>query len=577
MTKISFEKMRNLTSIIAFCFLLLSLSVNAGVPLAGNYTINSGTATSGTNFQSFNAFASSINTNGISANVVVTVAPGTGPYNEQVVINTVTGAGPTATVLLEGSGEKISALTTTTQRHVVRLSNVSYFTINNLQVEWNAASTGGFYGIHLLNTADHVTISNCEINMLGTTSTLYGAIVASGDPTSILATGDFHNINITGNQCTGGGYGASVFGLVSNLASNINISGNTFYDFHSNGIYLRETDGAIVSNNIFDKRTSNVTSCNAIQVAQAANINAQIFNNDISVTQINNGALSIRGIYLFNGTGHKVYNNTIHDIRLTSGNFTGIEVRTGGTAPEISFNTVAITNASSTTGDLIGIAEELSNTNAILRNNNISITQTSSGLKTGLMLGATSSLTTALNSNYNNIYVPSGNIAVKGTLTPVPYPTMLSWRNASGQDMNSKNLDPVFTSAALALPTSTFLDNSGIGVAGITTDITGATRSTPPDVGAYEFGVVAVKELNDTRSIISYPNPAGNQVSFNLKNRSGNLLAEIYAITGQKIKSIALYPHSETHVLNIAGLNPGLYTVKVSANNGIDYFNFIKE
>jgi hypothetical protein len=474
-------------------FLNLLLIISIVLPgylfaqLSGGYTINSTLPTGGGNFNSFNDFANALSVEGVSGNVTATVNLGTGPYDEQVVFENITGLGPDASITIEGNGETITAVTSTTDRYVIRLSNMEHFTINNLHIAWNPESTGGFYGIHIFETGNHITISNCSVDLTGTSSTLYGAYIASGGNTSILTTGDFHDINIINNTSSGGGYGASVFGLVSNLASNILIDGNAFNNFHSNGVYLRETNGAVVNNNYFDKSTENVTSCNAIQVAQNANINAEIFNNRISMSQTANGTMTFRGIYLFNGTGHKVYNNVIHDINLTSGNVIGIEVRTGGTSPEIYFNTISIDNELATTGNLYGIKEELSNTNSVLRNNMINISQTSTGNRSGLVLGATSVVTTAFNSNYNNIYVPGGNVGQRGTLTPTFYPSLMNWQTASSQDANSLAVDPEFQGSE-PIPTNDLINDAGVTIPEIEVDILGVTRGTPPDIGAYEMG-----------------------------------------------------------------------------------------
>ncbi len=458
-------------------------------PLSGNYTIDSALPTAGANFQSFNDFAASINANGVADHVVATVEPGSGPYQEQVVFSNIPGAGPDATITLEGSGETISAVTSSTSRHVVRLANCQYFTVNNLHVDWDPASTGGFYAIHVFDTGNHITISNCEVDISGTNSTLYGAYIVSGSETSILEGGDFHNILITQNSAQGGGYGASVFGLVSPLASNIVISHNQFLNAHSNAVYIRETDGVVIHDNFIDKNTANVTSWNAIQLAQAANINGRIYNNYIQVSQTANGTQTFRGIYLFNGIGHRVYNNVITNINLEAGNVTGIEVRTGATAPEIYFNTISIDKAAGTTGNLAGIAESLTNTNSILRNNTISISQPSTGMKSGLVLATNSTPSSAFNSNYNILHVPGGNAAQKGTLVnPIFYPTLSNWQGISGQDANSYDLDPEFISAILPQPTNLALDNKGTSIADITVDYLGVNRGAVPDIGAYEFG-----------------------------------------------------------------------------------------
>lgn len=113
-------------------------------PLNGNYTINSAQATGGSNYQTFSDFAGDLTADGVSGNVVATVVPGSGPYNEQITIANIPGSGPSATVLLEGNGETLTTLTTTTDRHVLRLTDVQYFSVNNLHIVRNSAATSGF-------------------------------------------------------------------------------------------------------------------------------------------------------------------------------------------------------------------------------------------------------------------------------------------------------------------------------------------------------------------------------------------------------------------------------------------------
>jgi hypothetical protein len=466
-------------------------------PLSGTYTVNNTAATGGTVFHSFNDLAASLTSCGVSGPVTINVISNPAPYNEQVIFQNIVGVGAGAPITINGNGATITSDTAIIQtgsnpnRHIIRLIDQQYFTINNLKINMVAGSTG-FIGIHVLNSGSHITISNCVVDMGTATSTLLGAFIVNGDPAGNLTPGGtFDNITITGSKAMGGGYAVSVDGLASPLATNVVISNNEFTDSHSNGVYLRETDGAIVSDNKIDKASANVTSWNAIQVAQAANINTKIFNNFIKVSQTANGTQQIRGIYLFNGTGHKVYNNVISNVQLTTGNFTAIEVRTGATAPEISFNTINLDNEVATVGTLYGIKEELSNTNAVLRNNIVSITQATSGVKAALSLATGSTLGSAFNSNYNILWVPGGNVAVRNTTTPTFYPTLASWTSASTQDANSREVDPLFTSPTLAKPTNAAADDAGISLAGITTDIVGVPRASPPDAGAYEFSIAA--------------------------------------------------------------------------------------
>ena len=533
--------------------------------MSGSYTINSGAPTAGSNFHTFTDCANQLAAMGVSGNVTVTVVPGSGPYNEQVIFHTIPGAGPSSVVTMEGSGETITAVTTTTDRHVVRLEDIQYMVVNNLKVAWNPLSTGGFYGIHLFRSCRNTTVINCSDSLGITTSLLYGAYVASGSTTSILDSGDFQNVTLVGDTASGGGYGASFFGKPSQLATGIVIANGVFYDAHSNGVYLRETDGADIRNNFFDKRTAVATSANFIQVAQNLNRNALIHGNYITVSQVNNSGGTLRGIYLFNGTGHKVYNNVIADIRLVSGNFTGIEVRTGGTAPALSFNTISLDNGAGTTGDLYGIKEELSNTNSVLRNNLISLSQPTTGTKSGLVIGAIALVTSAFNSNYNDLYVPGGYAAMKSSTTPVPYATLSDWQVASGQDARSVSLKPQFISAAVPQPANPALDNLGTSIAGITTDFTGAARSTTPDIGAYEFtGVTGLFPIG-VLAARCYPNPFDLQLCIvQVDGRASEWM--LYDAAGR----LRMTKHIDgTTIVETMNLESGMYWYELRGRSGV--------
>jgi len=545
-----------------FSSIFISFSVSA--QLNGNYTINSGQATGGTNFHSFNDFAAGLNT-GVSGNVVATVTPGSGPYHEQVNFSTIAGSSALSTVTIEGSGETITALTNTTDRHIIRLSDVKFFTINNLHIVRDTSSTSGFYGIHIYNSGEFITISNCAVDMSGSNSTLVGAYIASGSLTSILDSGEFNAISFIGDTAIGGGYGVSVFGKASSLATNIWILGNTIYDFHSNGVYLRETNGALISHNHLNKRDASITSCNAIQIAQAANINAEIHNNYISVWQTDNGTMNIRGIYLFDGTGHKVYNNVITDVRLLSGDFTAIEVRSAATAPEIYFNTIALENSGITSGNLYGIAEELSNTNTILRNNLISLTQPTTGEKVGLVLGATSVVTTAINSDYNLIWAPNGSVAKKDGINPTYYTLLSNWQTASTQDINSFMADPQLLSDTLPIPTNMNADNLGTPGTGITIDYLGNLRGPLPDMGAYEFPAPDGIAENAHSNIIVFPNPFSSTLNFRIENPGSTEFVLYNAVAG-KVMTHSIMNNSTVSTSNLPA---GIYFYELRNDNTV--------
>lgn len=487
----------NITKTVETCF-----------PLSGNnYTINNLSPSSSTNFVSFNDFASRLSSCGVNGNVVVSVAPASGPYTEQVTFSEIPGLGASANITINGNGRTITTTTTAANRHVIRLKDLQYFTIKNLRIDMNVASAGGFMGIHIMGSGDHITLDSNEVDMKTATSTLFGAYVASGSETSILETGTFHNLNFTNNKATGGGYGVSLFGLVTDLATNIVISGNQFLDFNSNGVYLRETNGAMVHDNFFNKSAGAVGVTNGIQLAQSANVNGNIYNNYFKMSQ-SNGAL--RAIYLFAGTGHKVYNNVITDIQSGSGEVTGIQLRTASTAPQVYNNTIAINHESATTGNLYGIRIETANTGAILRNNVINISQTTSAFKAGIYLSAASGISASFNSNNNLFSIPGGQVAgYANVTTPTAIAANLTAWQTSGQDANSVEADPQMYSAVLPIPTNSSVANLGVPYGGLTTDIQGNARSaTTPDFGAYEYvlplPITLTRFYGERRSGIDY-------------------------------------------------------------------------
>jgi hypothetical protein len=461
-------------------------------PLSGAYTINKTLATGGTNFNSFNDFSNALTSCGISGNVTATVTAGSGPYQEQVVFQNIPGIGAGATVTIQGNNETITspALISSTNsnpnRHIVRLIGLQYFTINNLDVDMFPGSTA-FIGIHILSSGNNITVSNCNIDMGTGTSSAQGAIIASGSASSILAEGNFNNLLFTGNTTSAGGYGAVVYGLNNTTTINNVISNNTINGTASNGVYIFSTGNTMISGN-----NVNFSLGVGIQVAQPANINAVVEKNFVSCTNPSTTG-TLRGIYIFGSnpaSPNKVINNVIRNMNAPNATIIGITNRTTGA--EFYFNTVVLDISGGNGARTLGFEEDLSNTGSLLRNNIFYITRISTNYAAALALSGTSTVTTAVNSDYNVFYTANGaHVAVrKGSLTTDPpnntYTTLTDWQTASGKDANSFQTDPLFQ-AGTAIPQSAVINGQGIAITGITTDILGVTRTNPPDPGAYEF------------------------------------------------------------------------------------------
>lgn len=258
------------------------------------------------------------------------------------------------------------------------------------------------------------------------------------------------------------------------------------------------------------------SSCNAIQLAQADNLNATVHSN--LITHPATAVGTFRGIYVFGGTGHKVYNNVIRDVRAETGaSATGIQVRTASTSPEVYFNTIDLSHspASTTVVELTGIEEELSNTGVKLYNNLVNVTQPSATAQIGFAFATTTTINAAVFSNNNVFWVPGGNVAARGTTL---YPTLASWQAAGSQDGSSLETIPYFQTGT-AIPTSGIINNKGTSIPSVTTDIVGAARTASPDPGAYEFTPLSIDAALSRFVPPAYPHCAENlDVQFELTN-----------------------------------------------------------
>jgi PKD repeat protein len=182
---------------------LMTLALGTAMAqLSGTYTINSANASSGTNFKSFSDFASAINSNGVSDAVIVNVVSGSGPYTEQVTFNVVSGVSATKTVTINGNGEVLQfSASSSSSAHTLMLNGTDYFTIDNLEIQARGSSFGK--NVHMRNSADNNTVSNCVLTMPNMTSTSNNnAYVAITDGTSSpLSSGDpGENIVIKDNK-----------------------------------------------------------------------------------------------------------------------------------------------------------------------------------------------------------------------------------------------------------------------------------------------------------------------------------------------------------------------------------------
>ncbi|RYZ44764.1 MAG: hypothetical protein EOP49_26490, partial [Sphingobacteriales bacterium] len=94
------------------------------------FTIDQTQPASATNFTSFTSAAAYLNSSGVSTATQIDVVSGTGPYNEQLLLNTIPGSSAVNTVTINGNGNVLSLCSNnSTIRDVVRLNGTDNISI----------------------------------------------------------------------------------------------------------------------------------------------------------------------------------------------------------------------------------------------------------------------------------------------------------------------------------------------------------------------------------------------------------------------------------------------------------------
>lgn len=488
-------------------------------PLSGLYTIDPALAPGGTNYQNFTAAAAALGANGVSAPVTFAVAAGT--YNEQVVLNAISGVSATNTVTFSGDGATISANPTNpNDRAIIKLNGADYVHIEGLNITATGSSPAEYgYGIQLMNGADYNVISGCNIATTKTSNSSatpnYAGIVINSSDGAVLTQGNAncHFNTIRQNTISGGYYGIALVAQATTYTVNGNrIIDNSILDFYRTGIYMNGTVGTVVDNNDIARPGRPGTS-----FFQYFGMNLDGANSGLLVTRNKlhdpfgeNATLSSSSAYAFyiNGSagdqnaGNLFANNLIYNM-ISNGIVGGFDITTSPYNAIIN-NTICIDDAGS---GGFGFTKGISLTGAnyqTIQNNNISLRRGGPGQKHCIYIGNT----TGSVIDNNNYYVATGTTGFVGYFSG-NRSTLTDLQAASGFDAASVSVDPQYTNAATGnfLPANTALQ-TGVPVPGINTDINGLGRNAlTPTIGAYEInGVVLPVKMSPLRAGLQGPN-----------------------------------------------------------------------
>jgi parallel beta-helix repeat (two copies) len=485
------------------CFIALAsfCSLSARAQMAGNYTINPAQPASSTNFHSFNDAINALR-GGLNGAVVIDVAPNSGPYHEQLLLDQSIHTTATNTLTFNCNGVTLSFLAKEgDQKSGVMLNNIDYVTFDSLVIVPQGQEMDEWaFGFHLLNDADHNTIRRCRIinnhNLYDPARNDNIIINGADSYANGLKVSNCDSNLITCNYISGGYCGVTISSNPDEEEDPVYVKDNVI----TNNI-ITDVDNAGVLLNGYSQET--LVSGNDISAPNAlwtAGIRLQYYNESciISNNRIHNihnpyGGMVI-GIEIAAsaepGKENIIANNCIYDI-VTDDVQMGIVMQYGspGSYIKILHNTIVLDDQSpggygSTYGINLGYYTE----QVTVMNNIVSITRNTTDKNYAIYI---EDMVPGLVCDYNNLYIsaPSAALNAIGYMQEVDYENLAAWQAATGHDAHSASYDPLFTQAidGNLYPGQGAMDNMGTYV-NIDTDITGAARHTStPDIGAYEF------------------------------------------------------------------------------------------
>ncbi len=545
------------------------LKQNIKTGMAGMYTIGNTPST----YSNFNAAINDLTSRGLCGPVTLNVIEADGPYEEKVTITPIPGASSINTLTIKGNNALLHTLITATgDRAVLTLNGADYVTIDSLMVEVKEGSDYG-YAVLLTNAADYNTIKNSSLSTIDTSSSSFASLVFGGLSSISTASNSKYN-TIENNTIFGGYYGLTIYGTSSNnqlTRANI-IRNNKIQDFYYYGLYHYYADSTqLIGNDISRPTATLISSTTYATYILGASQNLTIERNRIHnmYDQDQSGTGTLYGYYLSTGaaqTGKQtiVSNNLIYNIN-NSGTTYGIYNSTSGNVLYY-HNTILLDNQNATAGTAYGFFQTGNTTGIEFKNNNLVVSKTGSGTKYGIYM---STAATPLTTDYNNIYVPNGNVGYNSSARL----TLADWQLVNPAfDVNSVSTNPIFPNRVLEdfTPASALINNLGTPIALVPTDFKGVLRnSATPDMGAYEFTPVsedAAITAFDVQSICVGVQP----IAVRLRSLGTNTLSSV--TINWTVNGIAQTPFSYT-----GSLGTGLDTSVVIGNTNFivgNIYNF---
>ncbi|MCB2409409.1 proprotein convertase P-domain-containing protein [Hymenobacter lucidus] len=414
-------------------------------------------------------------------------------------------------------------------------ANTASGTTQNLTIE-NTATTGAGNAVVWLaaaaagDGATFNTVKNTIIRGSAATGTpqfvvfVGGGGVGVASPTTSTPAANSNN-TITNNQIQKGYYGLFMFGPSataadqSNVVSNNQLGQGAGNGFGLEGIRAVYQQNILIEGNEVQNVSNGNSTSNVYGIFLADSKGATLSRNSVhNVSYTGTSTTKAWGIFTSNvafntaanASAVTVVNNLVYNINssATSSTWNTVGINNGGGyGDKYYYNTVYLSGQLSAASGTAGSAAFANGNPSVttfaanidVRNNIFSIIGATAGTATTPLYAHYTQATTYAGSTLDNndLYVVPGTTGAAriGRLNAVDAADLAAWRTATTQEANSVSADPGFAQTTtvpyLLKPSVTALNGAGVAIAGISVDYLGTTRTSPPDIGAYEFTPIA--------------------------------------------------------------------------------------
>lgn len=479
-----------------------------GIGLSGIYSLNQALPSGGTNFNSFADLAIALKDYKMCGPVTVNVEPGSGPYNEQFILDSTIGSSMTKPLVINGNGNtlRFAPVGPADDRAVFVLAGTDFVYVDSLKIveEIDPTLTNvsvWFFGdaVRLRNGADNNTFINCEIRVLPSTTGYIGRSALSADTEGPGLNNAFYgrpasNLLIENCILEGGYFGTILRGGNDNNISQNNKIQNCLSRGLQLGIGLVNQKNFIIQNN-YSEATLKILATTSIGAGGV--VSGGLINSNFVIG--GRTSLSVGG-FCEMGSPVLISNNKVRN----SIGYTGIGINANSGVPPsdkirmINNSVLLMDDTIVTTNQNFLSAVQIYHRGPVEFKNNVIATYSEKKILTPIIIESIPGppftdleidnnvyfVNEPVNFNFNRHIVLLKNFpSPTGTL----FQTLQAWQSSNGQyfDQSSVFADPVFDS--LMVPTNPLLDNIGASTPSVPADYLGNLRSATPDPGAVEF------------------------------------------------------------------------------------------